>query len=76
MLQDIAIVTGGQVVSDELGMSLKDVQLEWLESKTVKVQKENTIILTEQETRRQSTTGLSPLESRLKKTTSEYDKEN
>ena len=46
MLQDIAILTGGQVISDELGLDLKETTIEQLgRAKQVKVQKENTIIV-------------------------------
>ncbi len=46
MLKDIAILTGGQVISDELGLDLKEVTMEQLgRAKSVKVQKENTIIV-------------------------------
>ena len=46
MLQDIAILTGGTVISSELGLELKDVTLDQLgQAKSVKVQKENTIIV-------------------------------
>ena len=46
MLQDIAILTGGQVISDELGLDLKETTLEQLgRAKSVKVQKENTVIV-------------------------------
>ena len=46
MLQDIAILTGGQVISDELGLDLKEAKMEQLgRAKSVKVQKENTVIV-------------------------------
>ena len=46
MLQDIAILTGGQVVSEELGLELKDTSIEMLgTAKQVKVTKENTVIV-------------------------------
>ena len=46
MLQDIAILTGGQVISEELGLELKDTTLDMLgRAKSVKVQKENTVIV-------------------------------
>ena len=46
MLQDIAILTGGQVISDELGLDLKEAKMEQLgRAKSVKVAKENTVIV-------------------------------
>ena len=46
MLRDIAILTGGEVISEEIGLNLKDIKREWLgRAKSVKVQKENTIIV-------------------------------
>ena len=46
MLRDIAVLTGGQVISDELGLDLKEVKLAQLgRARQVKVQKENTIIV-------------------------------
>ena len=46
MLQDIAILTGGQVISEELGMDLKEATMDQLgRAKSVKVQKENTVIV-------------------------------
>ena len=46
MLEDIAILTGGQVISEEVGLELKDATLEMLgRAKSVKVQKENTVIV-------------------------------
>ena len=46
MLQDIAILTGGTVISEEVGLELKDATMEQLgRAKSVKVQKENTVIV-------------------------------
>ena len=46
MLEDIAILTGGQVISEELGLDLKETTLDQLgRAKSVKVQKENTVIV-------------------------------
>ena len=46
MLKDIAILTGGQVISEELGLELKDTTMDMLgRAKSVKVQKENTVIV-------------------------------
>ena len=46
MLEDIAILTGGQVISDELGLDLKEVTMDQLgRAKSVKVEKENTVIV-------------------------------
>ena len=46
MLEDIAILTGGQVISSDLGLELKDTTIDMLgRAKSVKVQKENTVIV-------------------------------
>lgn len=76
MLQDIAILTGGQVISDELGMSLKDIKLEWLgKAKSVKVQKENTIIVDGAGDQKAINDRIESIRKQIEETTSEYDKE-
>ena len=76
MLRDIAILTGGQVISDEVGMSLKDIKLEWLgKAKSVKVQKENTIIVDGAGKQKEIKDRVESIRKQLENTTSEYDKE-
>lgn len=76
MLQDIAILTGGQVISDELGMSLKDIKLEWFgKAKSVKVQKENTIIVDGAGDQKAIKDRVESIRKQIEETTSEYDKE-
>ncbi|NLY43510.1 MAG: chaperonin GroEL [Clostridiaceae bacterium] len=76
MLRDIAILTGGQVISDELGMDIKDVKLEWLgKAKSVKVQKENTIIIDGAGDQKEIKNRIESIKKQLEITTSNYDKE-
>jgi len=76
MLQDIAILTGGQVISDELGMALKDIKLEWFgKAKSVKVQKENTIIVDGAGDPKKIKDRIESIRKQIEETTSEYDKE-
>jgi len=76
MLQDIAILTGGQVISDELGLSLKDIKLEWFgKAKSVKVQKENTIIVDGAGDPKKIKDRIESIRKQIEETTSEYDKE-
>lgn len=76
MLQDIAILTGGQVISDELGMSIKDIKLEWFgKAKSVKVQKENTIIVDGAGDQKAISDRVESIRKQIEETTSEYDKE-
>ena len=77
MLKDIAILTGGTVISDELGLDLKDATMEQLgRAKSVKVQKENTIIV-DGRGRQEKQSMQESLRSvlRSKETKSEFDKE-
>ena len=65
MLRDIAILTGGQVISEEVGIELKDATMDMLgHAKSVKVQKESTVIVDGMAIRKQSQTAL--LRSRLR----------
>jgi len=76
MLQDIAILTGGQVISDELGRALKDIKLEWFgKAKSVKVQKENTIIVDGAGDQKKIKDRIEAIRKQIEETTSEYDKE-
>ena len=76
MLQDIAILTGGTVVSEELGYELKDANIGMLgRAKTVKVNKENTVIVDGAGEKQAIEDRLVSIKAQLEKTTSEYDKE-
>lgn len=76
MLQDIAILTGGQVISDELGLDLKEVTLDQLgRAKTVKVQKENTIIVDGAGTQDEIEGRVAQIKAQIEETTSEFDTE-
>ena len=76
MLDDIAILTGGQVISSELGLELKDATLESLgRAKTVKVEKENTIVIDGAGTKAEISARVAQIKSQIEETTSEFDKE-
>ena len=76
MLQDIAIVTGGQVITSDLGMELKDAKLEHLgQAKQVIVQKENTIIVDGAGEKSAITARANQIKAQLEETTSDFDKE-
>ena len=76
MLEDIAILTGGQVVSSELGLELKDVTLESLgRAKTVKVEKKNTIVIDGAGSKEEISGRVGQIRSQIEETTSEFDKE-
>ena len=76
MLQDIAILTGGQVVSSELGMELKDAGLEVLgQAHQVKVTKENTIIVDGAGNAQEIRARAAQIERQIETTTSDYDRE-
>ncbi|HBM80522.1 MAG TPA: molecular chaperone GroEL, partial [Clostridiaceae bacterium] len=76
MLRDIAILTGGEVISDETGMSLKDAKLDWLgRAKSVKVQKENTIIVDGAGNSKDIKDRIESIKRQIEATTSSYDKE-
>ncbi|MDO5291951.1 MAG: chaperonin GroEL [bacterium] len=76
MLQDIAILTGGTVVSDELGLDLKDMTLDQLgRAKSVKVQKENTIIVDGCGEKQDITNRINQIRKQIEETTSEFDRE-
>ena len=76
MLQDIAILTGGQVISEELGLTLKDATLDMLgRARQVKVTKENTIIVDGAGDKQAIADRVAQIRSQIGMTTSEYDKE-
>ena len=76
MLQDIAILTGGQVISSELGMELKDADLSMLgQAHQVKVTKENTVIVDGAGSSEDIKARTAQIEHQITVTTSEYDKE-
>ena len=76
MLQDIAILTGGQVISEELGLELKDASMDQLgRAKQVKVQKENTIIVDGAGSSDEIKARIHQIKAQIETTTSEFDKE-
>ena len=76
MLKDIAILTGGMVISEELGLELKDATLENLgRAKSVKVQKENTVIVDGTGSKSEIEARISQIKAQIAETTSEFDKE-
>lgn len=76
MLQDIAILTNGKVISEELGYDLKDTTLEDLgRAKSVKVTKENTVIVDGFGTKEDIQGRVNVIKAQLEETTSEFDKE-
>ena len=76
MLQDIAILTGGQVISEELGMDLKETTMDQLgRAKSVKVQKENTIIVDGCGDNQAISDRVAQIKKGIEETTSEFDKE-
>ena len=76
MLQDIAILTGGQVVSDELGMDLKDTTIDMLgTARQVKVNKENTVIVGGAGDPQEIKNRIKSIKAQIEETTSDYDKE-
>lgn len=76
MLKDIAILTGGQVISEELGLELKDTTMEMLgRAKSVKVAKENTVIVDGEGNKEEIDARVAQIRAQLEETTSEFDKE-
>lgn len=76
MLKDIAVLTGGTVISEELGLELKDATLASLgRAKSVKVQKENTVIVDGQGSKADIEKRVAQIKAQLSETTSEFDKE-
>ena len=76
MLNDIAILTGGQVISDELGMDLKEATMDLLgRAKSVKVQKENTVIVDGCGDKKAIEDRVAQIKKQIEVTTSEFDRE-
>ena len=76
MLEDIAILTGGQVISSELGMELKEATMDMLgRAKSVKVQKENTVIVDGLGDKAAIEARIGQIRAQIDETTSEFDKE-
>ena len=76
MLQDIAVLTGGQVISEELGLTLKDATIDMLgRARQIKVTKENTIIVDGMGDPQAIKDRVAQIRAQIGVTTSEYDKE-
>jgi len=76
MLEDIAILTGGQVISEELGLDLKETTLDQLgRAKSVKVQKENTVIVDGEGDKDAISARINQIKGQIEETTSDFDKE-
>ena len=76
MLEDIAILTGGKVISSEIGLELKDATLEDLgRAKTVKIEKENTTIIDGNGDKNSIDARVAQIRAQIEETTSEFDKE-
>ncbi|MBP5263945.1 MAG: chaperonin GroEL, partial [Lachnospiraceae bacterium] len=76
MLEDIAILTGGTVISSELGYELKDASLELLgHAKSVKVQKENTVIVDGEGDKEAIAARIAQIKNQIEETTSDFDRE-
>ena len=76
MLQDIAILTGGTVISEEVGLELKDATMEQLgRAKSVKVQKENTVIVDGNGSKEMIAARVAQIRKQIGETTSDFDRE-
>ena len=76
MLRDIAILTGGQVISEELGLDLKETTMDQLgRAKSVKVQKENTVIVDGSGDKQAIADRVAQIKKGIEETTSDFDKE-
>ena len=76
MLKDIAILTGGTVISEELGLDLKDTTMDQLgRAKSVKVQKENTIIVDGIGDKNEISDRIAQIKAQIEETTSDFDRE-
>ena len=76
MLKDIAILTGGQVISEELGLDLKETTMDMLgRAKSVKVQKENTIIVDGEGNKADIEARINQIKAQIAETTSDFDRE-
>ena len=77
MLEDIAVLTGGEVITSDLGLDLKDTTIEQLgRARQVKVQKENTIIVDGLGDKEKLTARVKQVKAQIEETLSEFDKEN
>jgi len=77
MLEDIAILTGGEVISSDLGLDIKDTTISQLgRAKQIKVQKENTIIVDGAGDKEKIETRVKQIKTQIEETKSEFDKEN
>ncbi len=76
MLKDIAVLTGGQVISEELGLELKDATMQMCgRAKTVRVDKENTIIVDGAGSKKEIAGRIALIKSQIETTSSDYDRE-
>ncbi|MCH5265540.1 MAG: chaperonin GroEL [Lachnospiraceae bacterium] len=76
MLKDIAILTGGEVISEELGLDLKETTMDQLgRAKSVKVQKENTIIVDGEGSKEEIASRIAQIKTQIDETTSDFDRE-
>ncbi len=76
MLEDIAVVTGGQVISEDLGIKLENVKLNMLgTSKKVRIDKDNTTIIDGAGGKKEIQARVSQIKAQIEETTSDYDKE-
>ncbi len=76
MLQDIAVLTGGTVVSDELGMNLKDTTVDMLgKADTVKVTKDDTILVNNESDKKAVADRIATIKTQIEETTSDFDRE-
>ncbi len=76
MLEDIAIVTGGQVISEDIGIKLENVKLDMLgKAKTVKIDKDNTTIIDGAGQKKDIQSRVAQIKAQIEETTSDYDKE-
>ena len=76
MLEDIAILTGGQVISEELGLDLKEVTMAQLgHAKSVKIQKENTVIVDGEGDKAAINARINQIKGQIEETTSDFDRE-
>ena len=75
MLEDIAILTGGTVISSELGYELKDTTMDMLGAKSVKVQKENTVIVDGEGDKEALQSRIAQIKKQIEETTSDFDRE-
>ena len=76
MLKDIAILTGGTVISEELGLDLKDTTMDQLgRARSVKVQKENTIIVDGLGEKNEISDRIAQIKAQIEETTSDFDRE-